>query len=60
MKVFKIEFDETTTYSGIVEAETLEEAKEIIHYNCSTSLTNVEPIIGDITIQHIEEITEEI
>tara|TARA_R100001163_G_C4892511_1_gene84833 strand:+ start:264 stop:440 length:177 start_codon:yes stop_codon:yes gene_type:complete len=58
MKLYKIEFDEITTFIGTIEAETLEKAKEIIQSNCHypTSLTNVEPVIGETIIQHIEEI----
>ena len=56
MKLYKIEFDEITTFIGTIEAETLEKAKEIIQSNCHTALTNVEPVIGETKIQHIEEI----
>ena len=56
MKLYKIEFDETTTFIGTIEAETLEKAKEIIHTNCFKSLTNIDPVIGETIIQHIEEV----
>ena len=36
--------------------ETLEKAKEIIHTNCFKRLTNIEPVIGETIIQHIEEV----
>ena len=37
-------------------AEIVEKAKEIIQSNCHTALTNVEPVIGETIIQHIEAV----
>tara|TARA_R100000908_G_C3701677_1_gene111902 strand:- start:495 stop:677 length:183 start_codon:yes stop_codon:yes gene_type:complete len=53
MKIFKIEFDEVTTYSGTIQAESIEDAKEIIYTNCPSN--SVEPVIGETKIKFIEE-----
>ena len=58
MKVFKIEFDEVTTYSGTIQAESIKDAKEIIYNSCvlQGKGISVEPIIGETKIQFIEEV----
>ena len=56
MKTFKVEFDEVTTYSGTIQAESMVDAKKIIYTNCPSALNNsVEPVIGETKIQFIEE-----
>jgi hypothetical protein len=57
MKTFRIEFDEVTTHVGTIQANSIDEAKEIVYNNCAESLSNVEPVIGETKIQFIEEIT---
>ena len=48
MKTFTVEFDEVTTYSGTIQAESMEDAKEIIYTNCPSALNNcVEPVIEE-------------
>ena len=58
MKIFSVEFDEITTHVGTIQANSIEEAEELI-YTFTESLTNVEPVIGETKIQSIEEITNE-
>ena len=59
MKIFRVEFDDITTHVGTIQANSIEEAEEIIYNNCAESLTNVEAVIGETKIQSIEEITNE-
>ena len=59
MKIFSVEFDEITTHIGTIQANSIEEAEELIYTNCAESLTNVEPVIGETKIQFIEEIKDE-
>ena len=59
MKTFRIEFDEITTHVGTIQANSIDEAKEIVYNNCAESLNNVEPVIGETKIQLIKEITNE-
>tara|TARA_A100000172_G_C2958529_1_gene81639 strand:- start:272 stop:445 length:174 start_codon:yes stop_codon:yes gene_type:complete len=56
MKTFRIEFDEITTHVGTIQANSIDEAKEIVYNNCAESLNNVEPVIGETKIQLIKEI----
>ena len=58
MKIFSVEFDEITTHVGTIQANSIEEAEELI-YTFTESLTSVEPVIGETKIQSIEEITNE-
>ena len=55
MKTFKVEIDEVPTYSGTIQAETIEDAKDAIARADIVSLKNVEPIIGETKLQFIEE-----
>jgi len=59
MKTFVIEFDEITTHTGTIQANSIDEAKEIVYNNCAESLNNVEPVIGETKIQFIKEIKDE-
>jgi len=56
MKTFRIEFDEITTHVGTIQANNIDEAKEVVYNNCAESLSNIEPVIGETKIQFIEEI----
>ena len=55
MKTFKVEIDEVTTYSGTIQAEPIDDAKDAIARADIVSLKNVEPIIGETKLQFIEE-----
>ena len=56
MKTFRIEFNEITTHVGTIQANSIDEVKEIVYNNCAESLNNVEPVIGETKIQFIEEV----
>ena len=58
-KTFRVEFDEITTHIGTIQANSIEEAEEIIYTNCAESLTNVEPVIGETKIQSVQEIKDD-
>lgn len=55
MKTFTVEFDEITTYSGTIEAETLEQAEEIIYARGHLMPNNFEACLGENKIVFIEE-----
>ena len=55
---FRIEYKDITTYSGIVEAKDKEEAKKRIREN-PFNQKDVEIIMGEIDIVHVEEVSDD-
>ena len=60
IKTFRVEFDEITTYVGTMEANSIEEAEELIYSKGRLMPNTFEAVIGETKIQSIEEITNEI